>query len=86
MAQFTLPSGRTSRPVVHRTVEEIWYIVSGEGEMWRKHDHAEQVTALHPGVGLTIPVGTAFQFSAAENAPLAAIGVTMPPWPAPTKP
>jgi mannose-6-phosphate isomerase-like protein (cupin superfamily) len=80
MAHFTLPPGHTSHPVVHQTVEEIWYIVDGQGEMWRKHD-GQQVTPLMPGMSLSIAVGTAFQFRAGESAPLAAIGVTMPPWP-----
>lgn len=80
MAHFELPAGRTSLAVAHRTVEEIWYIVSGRGEMWRKHEAHEEIVALEAGVCLTIPVGTHFQFRALGNAPLAAVGVTMPPW------
>ena len=30
---------------------------------------------------LSIPAGTHFQFRAAGEGPLAAVGVTMPPWP-----
>ena len=33
MAHFELKAGATSRAVAHRTVEEIWFIVSGRGEM-----------------------------------------------------
>lgn len=36
---------------------------------------------LTPGLSLSIPVGTRFQFRADEGAALAAVGVTMPPWP-----
>jgi hypothetical protein len=36
---------------------------------------------LRPGTALTIPVGTAFQFRNTGFEPLAAVGVTMPPWP-----
>ncbi len=36
---------------------------------------------VEAGTCLTIPVGTAFQFRAEGPAPLAAVGVTMPPWP-----
>jgi mannose-6-phosphate isomerase-like protein (cupin superfamily) len=32
-------------------------------------------------VSLTIPIGTHFQFRSIGDEPLAAIGVTMPPWP-----
>jgi mannose-6-phosphate isomerase-like protein (cupin superfamily) len=81
MAHFELPPGCTSHAVVHRTVEEIWYILSGRGEMWRKREDQEEIVTLEPGVCLTIPVGTQFQFRALGSEPLAAIGVTMPPWP-----
>jgi mannose-6-phosphate isomerase-like protein (cupin superfamily) len=30
---------------------------------------------------LTIPLGTSFQFRATGDEPLAAVAVTMPPWP-----
>jgi mannose-6-phosphate isomerase-like protein (cupin superfamily) len=36
---------------------------------------------VESGVCLTIPLGTHFQFRATGSAPLAALGVTMPPWP-----
>jgi mannose-6-phosphate isomerase-like protein (cupin superfamily) len=81
MAHFELAAGRTSAAVMHRTVEEIWYIVSGAGEMWRSQGEREQVVALEPGVCLTIPLGTRFQFRASERGPLAAVAITMPPWP-----
>lgn len=81
MAHFALAAGRTSTPIVHRTVEEIWFVVSGRGEMWRKLAGHEETVALEPGVCLTVPVGTHFQFRAALTEDVAAIGVTMPPWP-----
>ena len=81
MAHFTLAPGETSTAVAHRTVEEIWFVVSGRGEMWRKHGASEEVVPLGPGVCLTIPLGTHFQFRAAAGEPLAAVAVTMPPWP-----
>ena len=81
MAHFELPPGKASLAVVHRTVEEIWYILSGQGEMWRKQGHHEEVVLLQAGVCLTIPCGTHFQFRTVGEEPLAAVGVTMPPWP-----
>src|SRR5262245_23469565 len=81
MAHFELAAGETSIAVVHRTVEEIWFFVSGSGEMWCAHGEREEVVAVEPGTVLTIPVGTRFQFRALGDEPLAAIGVTMPPWP-----
>ena len=81
MAHFELGPGRTSKAVAHRTVEEIWYFVGGRGEMWRRQGAREEVVALEPGVCLTIPLGTQFQFRSLGAEPLAALGVTMPPWP-----
>jgi mannose-6-phosphate isomerase-like protein (cupin superfamily) len=83
MAHFELGPGRTSRAVVHRTVEEIWFFLRGRGQMWRATDDAEEVVDVEAGVCLTIPVGTRFQFRALGEEPLSAIGVTMPPWPGP---
>jgi mannose-6-phosphate isomerase-like protein (cupin superfamily) len=34
-----------------------------------------------PGVSLSIPLGTRFQLRNDGHAPLAAVAVTMPPWP-----
>jgi mannose-6-phosphate isomerase-like protein (cupin superfamily) len=81
MAHFALGPGAVSRAVVHRTVEEIWYVIGGRGEMWRRQDGREEVTPLLPGVCLTVPLGTAFQFRAFPGETLAAVAVTMPPWP-----
>ena len=81
MAHFRLAAGQVSRAVRHRSVEEIWYVLSGTGEMWRSHGGRETVSALSAGVCLTIPVGVRFQFRASGDGPLAAVAVTMPPWP-----
>jgi mannose-6-phosphate isomerase-like protein (cupin superfamily) len=81
MAHFELGPGRTSGAVAHRTVEEIWYVLKGRGEMWRKQGQREEVVPLEPGVCLSIPQGTQFQFRSIGHESLAAIGVTMPPWP-----
>jgi len=81
MAHFELPPGRTSIAVTHRTVEEIWFFLSGAGEMWRKQGEREEIVRVERGVCLTIPLGTHFQFRAVGTEPLAAVGVTMPPWP-----
>ena len=81
MAHFLLPAGQISRAVRHRTVEELWYVLSGAGEMWRSADGLGQTVTLTPGTCLAIPAGTAFQFRSAGPEPLAAVAVTMPPWP-----
>ena len=81
MAHFTLQPGQVSKAVAHHSVEEVWYVLEGEGEMWRKSQHDETITPLHAGVSLVIAVGTHFQFRCTSKAPLKAVGTTMPPWP-----
>jgi mannose-6-phosphate isomerase-like protein (cupin superfamily) len=81
MAHFRLLAGQVSRAVRHRTVEEIWYVLDGQGEIWRSLNGQETVTALSAGACLTIPVGTGFQFRAATAEAVSIVAVTMPPWP-----
>jgi len=81
LAQFQFRPGETSRAVAHRTVEEIWYITGGRGELWRSLDSHEEIVAIGAGVCVTIPVGTQFQVRAFGEQPLTVIGVTLPPWP-----
>jgi len=81
MAYFELAPGRTSVAVAHRTVEEIWYVLQGHGEMWRMHGERQEIVEMEPAVCLSIPVGTHFQFRSFGSEPFAAIGITMPPWP-----
>jgi len=81
MAHFQLAPGHTSSAVTHRTVEEIWFFLSGRGEMWLKEEGREEIVPLERNVCLTIPLGTDFQFRSLGVEPLAAVSVTMPPWP-----
>jgi mannose-6-phosphate isomerase-like protein (cupin superfamily) len=82
-AHFRLEPGEIARAVSHATVQEIWYVIAGSGTMWRRQGDAEPtIEDLRPGVCLTIPLGTAFQFRAdTAGAPLEVVAVTMPPWP-----
>jgi mannose-6-phosphate isomerase-like protein (cupin superfamily) len=81
MAHFRLPPGACSKAVVHRTVEELWFVTAGEGELWRRGGEEEAIVALRAGVSVTIPVGTVFQFRAAADSEIAIVGATIPPWP-----
>ena len=81
LAHFTLPPQAVSKAVAHRTFEEVWYVISGRGHIWRKSAAHEEITELRPGLSLTIPTGTHFQFRCEGPEPLAIVGVTMPPWP-----
>lgn len=81
MARFRLRPTAVARAIVHRTVEEIWVITAGSGQMWRKLGDIEELTGLAPGISLTIPAGCRFQFRCDGDVPLEAVAVTMPPWP-----
>jgi mannose-6-phosphate isomerase-like protein (cupin superfamily) len=81
MAHFQLGAGQVSRPVAHHVVDEIWYVVAGHGRMWRRQAQREEMVVLRSGTCVSIPAGTHFQFRADGSGPLAAVGVTMPPWP-----
>ena len=81
MAHFQLSPGHTSSAVTHRTVEEIWFFLSGRGEMWLKQEGREEIVPLERDVCLAIPLGTDFQYRSFGVEPLAAVSITMPPWP-----
>ncbi len=81
MAQFSLPPGAVSKAVAHRSVEEVWCFIAGRGRMWRQLEGREEVVEVGPGVSISIPVGTRFQFRCDGGEALVAVGATMPPWP-----
>jgi mannose-6-phosphate isomerase-like protein (cupin superfamily) len=97
VVEVTLPPGQVSRPVWHQTVEEVWYILEGSGQVWRCPPNADPSTveaiSVKPGDALTIPTGWRFQFSSLpietegsiQPKPLPGslrfLCVTIPPWP-----
>jgi mannose-6-phosphate isomerase-like protein (cupin superfamily) len=81
MAHGTLAPGAVSLPVAHRTVEEIWYVLGGRAEVWRRQAGVESVVLAEPGTSLTIPLGTAFQYCTVGKEPFTFIMCTVPPWP-----
>jgi len=81
MVHCTLPVGGVSLPVKHKTVDELWYVLSGSGQVWRRLAGDGRTADVLPGDSLNIPVGTAFQFRNTGDEPLCILIVTMPPWP-----
>jgi mannose-6-phosphate isomerase-like protein (cupin superfamily) len=81
MAHFELAPGLVSMAMAHRTVDELWFFLSGHGEMWRREGDREETARVEAGVAISIPCGTAFQFRCDGTEPLTAIAITMPPWP-----
>lgn len=89
LAHFSLPAGQTGSAVRHRSVDEIWYFLSGRGEMWLRDDvesgGTEAIVAVEPGVSVTVPAGTSFQLRALGGETLCAVAATLPPWPGATE-
>lgn len=81
MIHSTVPTGQINRATIHESVSEFWYILEGDGEIWRRDEGNEKITRLTPGVSIDIPVGTAFQYRNVGSEPLKFICITMPPWP-----
>lgn len=97
MVEVSIPAGAVSRPVRHRAVEEVWYIIAGRGRVWRCPPDLPAAAEAAPvavaaGDVIVILTGWAFQFAADGNDASACdadagagglrfICVTMPPWP-----
>jgi mannose-6-phosphate isomerase-like protein (cupin superfamily) len=87
VCQATLGPRQTSRPVWHGHVEEIWYFLEGEGQVWRCPPDADPNSvvpvAVRPGDALVIPARWYFQFRSTTDRPLRFLCYTSPPWPGP---
>lgn len=85
LCQVTLRPGETSRPVWHGQVEEIWYFLEGEGQVWRCPPDADPTSVdpvtVVPGDALVIPARWSFQFRSTADRPLRFLCYTSPPWP-----
>ena len=81
MIHSTVKPGQINQATVHKTVDEIWFVLEGRGEIWRRQDGVEQLVELVAGMAIDIPAGTAFQYRNTGEHPLKFICVTMPPWP-----
>ena len=81
MAHFSLPGRQVSLAVAHHGIEEAWYFLAGQGRFWRKQGADEEIVEVSEGVSISIPPGTHFQFRNDGDEALAAVGVSMPPWP-----
>ena len=73
IAHFELAPGETSIAVSHRTIEEIWYVLTDRSEMWRQIKGKGRIVQVEVGVCLTITVGTQFQFRSFGYEPLSAV-------------
>jgi mannose-6-phosphate isomerase-like protein (cupin superfamily) len=80
LTHCSLPPGEVSQAVRHKTINEIWHILDGQGEVWRSNGRSE-VVDVSVGTSLTIPVRTRFQFRNDGSTSLEILIATMPPWP-----
>jgi mannose-6-phosphate isomerase-like protein (cupin superfamily) len=83
LCHCTLTAGKTSLPVSHHNIEEIWFVLNGQGEVWRKNSRTEVTVPMIEGASFTIPPHTSFQFRNTGDGPLSILIATMPPWPGP---
>jgi mannose-6-phosphate isomerase-like protein (cupin superfamily) len=76
-----LPAHGVTQASRHKTVEQIWYVLNGVGELWRKDRRGEEtVVPLSSGTSLTVPLETAFQFRNLGKSPLDIFIVNLPHW------
>jgi mannose-6-phosphate isomerase-like protein (cupin superfamily) len=82
LAHCVLAPGKSSEAVTHRSVEELWYVLEGAGEIWRgAPGERGEVERIRAGDSLRIRPNVRFQFRAIGDAPLKVLIATMPPWP-----
>ena len=80
MAHFELPAAETSRAVAHRTVGELWFVLSGRGELWRKRGIRRRLSCSSQACAsrcLKVPISV----RASPGEALAIIAATIPRWP-----
>lgn len=83
MAHGTLAPTSVSLAIRHQTVDEIWFVLAGAAEIWRRLGDQSSTELVKSGYALTIPQGTEFQFRTVGTEPFEFIMCTMPPWPGP---
>jgi mannose-6-phosphate isomerase-like protein (cupin superfamily) len=81
MAHGSLHSGAVSHAIAHRTVDEVWFVVSGAAEVWRANERGESIEIVEAGASLAIPCGTRFQYRTIGSEPFRFIMATIPAWP-----
>lgn len=81
LSHCTLIPKQTTVACKHHSVDEIWYFLQGQGEVWQKNGTDEEIVNVRPGQCLTIPVGTHFQLRNNDEEILCFIIATIPKWP-----
>jgi mannose-6-phosphate isomerase-like protein (cupin superfamily) len=74
------PAGQVAPTHLLPALDEAYYVLAGEGEIWRSTDRRTGVTALVPGRWVQMPAGTKFQYRASRDASLVFLVVVLPTW------
>ncbi len=92
LALCAIAPGATTIPVMHPSVEQLWYVLEGSGQVSRRQGSLDpEVTTLTPGACVDIGRGITFQFradegrSSGEAARLKMLLLTVPRWPGPNE-
>jgi mannose-6-phosphate isomerase-like protein (cupin superfamily) len=86
VAVCSLKPGQITECIQHKTVEEIWYILEGEGELFWKNPRTlrKGVLILRPGTVAKLSTGLHFQYrdtGSSSSSSLKFLCITTPPWP-----
>lgn len=82
LALCELAPANVSVPVRHRSVEELWYVLSGRGIISRRQGPTEPfLDELQAGDCVDIGTGLTFQFRCTSQDPLRMVLLTLPCWP-----
>ena len=71
-----------SMAAVHHLPEldEGYFVLAGEGELWRRTEDREAVTSLKPGRWVAMPAGMKFTYRANKGTPLVFLVMVLPSW------
>ena len=75
----TAETERPSIAAILSGVGEFFYVLEGEGSLWRATGDLEDVVPLRPGRCVSVPPGVEYQYRA-EVAPLKLLATTVPRW------
>ncbi len=82
MAHFRIQPGQVTRAVKHRGIDELWYVTSGDGELWLQDRGVEEGRqhVLQTGLSIAIRTGASFQCRNNAETVLDIVAVQVPPW------
>ena len=85
LAEALVKPGERTACVSHRTIEEFWYILRGQGRFHRfsPDGTGEQAAEVAPGDALLIPTGYRFYVENTGQEDLIVLCLDTPPWPGP---